>query len=72
MQRLRELGWIESRTIAIDYRWGEGSSERAAEIPAGTFDGYTDEELVADAARRARELGIAGPVAVEDDNKKSL
>jgi len=37
----------------------------------GAFDGFTDEELVADAARRARELGIAGPVAVEDDNKKS-
>jgi hypothetical protein len=33
----------------------------------GAFDGFTDEELVADAARRAREMGIAGPVAVEDD-----
>ena len=34
MQRLHELGWIENRTIAIDYRWGEGLSERAAEIAA--------------------------------------
>jgi len=34
VQRLRELGWIEGRTIAIDYRWGEGSGERAAEIAA--------------------------------------
>src|SRR5205809_1399656 len=34
VQRLRELGWIEGRTIAIDYRWGEGRSERAAEIAA--------------------------------------
>jgi putative ABC transport system substrate-binding protein len=33
-QRLRELGWIENRTIAVDYRWGEGLSERAAEIAA--------------------------------------
>src|SRR5262249_29843912 len=24
MQRLRELGWIESRTIAVEYRWAEG------------------------------------------------
>lgn len=39
---------------------------------AGAFDGMTDEELVADAARRARELGIVGPQLVEDDNKKSL
>src|SRR5882672_11063930 len=31
VQRLRELGWIESRTIAIEYRWAEGRGERAAE-----------------------------------------
>src|SRR5262245_41764240 len=34
VQRLRELGWIEGRTIVIDYRWAEGSTERAAEIAA--------------------------------------
>jgi putative ABC transport system substrate-binding protein len=34
VQRLHELGWIENRTIAVDYRWGEGLSERAAEIAA--------------------------------------
>ena len=34
MQRLRELGWIEGRTIAIEYRWAEGRTERAAEIAA--------------------------------------
>src|ERR1700730_10627797 len=32
VQRLRELGWIEGRTIAIEYRWAEGRSERFAEI----------------------------------------
>ena len=32
--RLRELGWIEGRTISIDYRWSEGSPERNAEIAA--------------------------------------
>jgi putative tryptophan/tyrosine transport system substrate-binding protein len=31
-QRLRELGWIEGRTIAIEYRWAEGRPERYAEI----------------------------------------
>jgi putative ABC transport system substrate-binding protein len=31
-QRLRELGWIEGRTIAIEYRWAEGRAERFAEI----------------------------------------
>jgi ABC-type uncharacterized transport system substrate-binding protein len=34
VQRLRELGWIEGRTIAIEYRWAEGHNERAAEIAA--------------------------------------
>jgi putative ABC transport system substrate-binding protein len=32
VQRLRELGWIEGRTIAIEYRWAEGRNERYAEI----------------------------------------
>src|SRR5262245_58845622 len=34
VQRLRELGWIEGRTITIEYRWAEGRSERFAEISA--------------------------------------
>jgi putative ABC transport system substrate-binding protein len=32
--RLRELGWIEGRTIAIEVRWAEGRRERFAEIAA--------------------------------------
>ena len=27
-QRLRELGWIEGHTLAIEYRWGEGRNDR--------------------------------------------
>src|SRR6516165_9747778 len=34
MQRLRELDWIEGRTITIEYRWAEGRDERFAEIAA--------------------------------------
>ena len=34
VQRLRELGWIEGRTVAIEYRWVEGHAERFAEIAA--------------------------------------
>jgi putative ABC transport system substrate-binding protein len=30
--RLRELGWIEGRTVAIEVRWAEGRAERYAEI----------------------------------------
>src|ERR1700732_5627603 len=34
VQRLRELGWIEGRTVAIEYRWAEARSEHFAEIAA--------------------------------------
>jgi putative ABC transport system substrate-binding protein len=33
-QRLRELGWTEGRTVAIEYRFAEGRNERMAEIAA--------------------------------------
>jgi putative tryptophan/tyrosine transport system substrate-binding protein len=33
-KRMAELGWIEHRTITIEYRWGEGRSDRYAEIAA--------------------------------------
>ena len=32
--RLRELGWIEGRTIAFEYRWSQGRPDRIAEIAA--------------------------------------
>jgi putative ABC transport system substrate-binding protein len=34
VKRLQELGWIEGRSIAIEYRWSEGRPERIAEIAA--------------------------------------
>jgi putative ABC transport system substrate-binding protein len=34
VQRLHELGWIEGRNVAIEYRWGEGRTERLAEFAA--------------------------------------
>jgi putative ABC transport system substrate-binding protein len=34
LHRLRELGWIEGRTVAIAYRWAEGRAERFTEIAA--------------------------------------
>src|SRR5262249_45777537 len=35
VQRLRQLGWIENRNVAIEYRWAEGRSERFVEIATG-------------------------------------
>ena len=34
MERLRELGWIEGHTIAIEYRWAEGRTDNSAEFAA--------------------------------------
>jgi|SRR6516165_6772354 len=34
LQRLHELGLIENRTMAIEYRWTEGRNERYAQLAA--------------------------------------
>ena len=34
LQRLQELGWKDGSNVAIEYRWAEGSSDRAAEFAA--------------------------------------
>src|SRR6516162_8332461 len=34
LRRLRELGWVEGRTIAVEYRWTEGRPEAAREFLA--------------------------------------
>jgi putative ABC transport system substrate-binding protein len=34
VQRLRDLGWVDGRTITIEYRWADGKSERLADIAA--------------------------------------
>jgi putative ABC transport system substrate-binding protein len=57
-QRLRELGWIEGHTLAIEYRWGEGRNDRfnayAAEfVKLGVDVIATSESAPALAAKRA-------------------
>jgi putative tryptophan/tyrosine transport system substrate-binding protein len=34
IERLSQLGWIDGRTITIEYRWSEGRPERVAEFAA--------------------------------------
>src|SRR5215472_258845 len=42
VQRLRELGWIEGRNVAIEYRWAEARSERYGEIAAELVQSKVD------------------------------
>ena len=62
VQRLRELGWIEGRTVAIEYRWAEGRTERFAEIAK-----MTSSEL---AQKRATRGNMAKAFAVQCANSR--
>ena len=42
VNRLRELGWIEGRTVHIEYRWAEGRSERLTEMATEYVDRKVD------------------------------
>jgi putative tryptophan/tyrosine transport system substrate-binding protein len=50
--RLGELGWVDGRTVAIDYRYTDGRNERAVQIAI---------ELV---GRKVDVIVTAGPQAV--------
>jgi putative ABC transport system substrate-binding protein len=50
--RLRELGWIEGRTVAIEYRWGEGQADRR------------DAEIAAEFVRLKVDVIVTGGAAV--------
>jgi ABC-type uncharacterized transport system substrate-binding protein len=70
VQRLRELGWIEGRTIAIEYRWAEGHPERFAEIAAELVRLKIDVIVTAGGAvRAAKEATSVIPIvfAVAND-----
>jgi putative tryptophan/tyrosine transport system substrate-binding protein len=72
---LRDLGWVEGKNIAIEYRWAEGRSDRLAELAADLVRLKVDVILAANtqaavAARNATRtipivMGTAGdPVAI--------
>jgi putative ABC transport system substrate-binding protein len=65
VERLRELGWIEGRTISIEYRWAEGRPERYAEIAAEFVQHKVDVIVTtAPAAPAAKEATSIVPIVL--------
>src|SRR5262245_52573919 len=70
VQRLHELGWIEGRSVAIQYRWAEGRTDRFAEIAAEFVRIKVDVIVTGgNAAVAAKRASSAFPIvfAVVDD-----
>jgi putative tryptophan/tyrosine transport system substrate-binding protein len=63
VQRLRELGWSDGRTVAIEYRRAEGRNERYAEI-ATEFARFNVAVIVTSgsAVPAARQVAPAIPI----------
>jgi len=70
VRRLGELGWVKGRTVAIEYRWAEGQSERFAEFAAELVRFKVDVIVTAGAAVAAAKqatstISIVFAVAVD-------
>ena len=64
VQRLGELGWIEGRTVAIEYRWAEGRTERLAEIAAEFVRRKVDVIVTAGAAPVAAAMQATSTIPI--------
>jgi putative tryptophan/tyrosine transport system substrate-binding protein len=64
VQRMREHGWIEGRTVGIEYRWAEGRNERFAEIAAEFVRTHVDVIVTAgtDAVVAAKQATSVIPI----------
>jgi putative tryptophan/tyrosine transport system substrate-binding protein len=70
VQRLRELGWVEGRTVAIQYHWADGRAERWTEIAAELAQLKVDVIVTGgNAALAAKQASSAVPIvfAMVDD-----
>jgi putative ABC transport system substrate-binding protein len=65
-QRLRELGYVEGRSIAFEYRWGEGKYERLPKLAAELVHLKVDVLLAANApaVQAAQEATKEIPIVI--------
>jgi hypothetical protein len=59
VQRLRELGWVEGRTVVIEYRWGDGRAERYADLAAEFVALKVDVIVTSGSKKRHAKVGVA-------------
>jgi ABC-type sugar transport system substrate-binding protein len=64
VRRLRELGWIEGRTVAIDYRWAESRNERFTEMAAEFVQRKVDVIVTSSTVGSGNECCRADPVII--------
>ena len=66
---LRERGWVEGHTIAIEWRWAEGSLERFATLVAEVIRLPVEVLVVPNAqtARIAKQATSTIPIVVVGD-----
>jgi putative tryptophan/tyrosine transport system substrate-binding protein len=57
IDRLHELGWIEGRTVAIEFRWAEGRASYFSEIAAEFNRLQVDAIFTAVADRSSQQNG---------------
>ena len=69
-QGLREFGYVERQNIAIEYRWGEGRSDRLPEFAADLVRIKVDVIVTAgpQATRAAKEATATIPIVMAFDN----
>ena len=69
-QGLRELGYVEGKSIVIDYRWAEGKLDRLPALAAGLVNLTADVIITAGPAdtRAAKEATSTIPIVMSWDN----
>src|SRR5947209_1678624 len=63
VRQLRGRGWVEGRSVAIEYRWAEGRTERAAEIAAELVR-LKVEVIMNDVRNRTCRCGKTGDIII--------
>ena len=61
---LRELGWIEGQTFAVEYRWADGNPERIPQLVAELLEAKIDVLVLSGSPAIAAALGLAIPQAL--------